>query len=225
MIGAGSDWVVSLDAQREFFNGVGSSVKRMHVFPAAYHAVFHERERADVAERVRDFVMERFTQPPVITPLLDADKQGYTWEEHERLKLRGGPQFPVIRAAMKTGGRISPGIDLGWPRWINSSRAPDSRSLRWRLINGECSPSPSPGDVVSSQGFASAQGQSARGFGRTFRAVPVGLRELQLDHVPAWGRRHDLLRVGAVDPIRAADDRAIHVNRSVLRRRAIFLSQ
>lgn len=125
MIGAGSDWVVSLDAQRKFFHGLSSSVKRMHVFPAAYHAIFHERERADVAQRIRDFLVERFAQPVVVTSLLDADKFGFTWEEHERLKLRGGPQFPVIRAAMKTGGRLSPGIDRGWRSGFDSGLALD----------------------------------------------------------------------------------------------------
>ena len=97
----------------------------MHVFPAAYHAIFHERERAEVVARVRDFVRERFAQPPVTTSLLDADQMGYTWEEHERLKLRGGPQFPVIRAAMKTGGRLSKGIDLGWRSGFDSGLALD----------------------------------------------------------------------------------------------------
>ncbi len=125
MIGAGSDWVVDLKAQREFFNGLSSAVKEMHVFPAAYHAIFHERERAAVVERVRDFVRAQFAQPRAETSLLEADRKGYTWEEHERLKLRGGPQFPVIRAAMKTGGRLSKGIDLGWRRGFDSGLALD----------------------------------------------------------------------------------------------------
>lgn len=125
MIGAGSDWVVSLQAQREFFNGLSSSVKRMHVFPAAYHAIFHERERAEVIERVRDFIRERFAEPAVTTSLLRADRMGHTWEEHERLKLRGGPQFSMIRAAMKTGGRLSKGIDLGWRSGFDSGLALD----------------------------------------------------------------------------------------------------
>lgn len=125
MIGAGSDWVVSLEAQRRFFNGLSSTVQEMHVFPAAYHAIFHERERADVAERVRDFVLERFAAPPAMPSLLTADKKGYTWEEHERLKRRGGLQFPLIRAAMKTGGRLSPGIDLGWKSGFDSGLSLD----------------------------------------------------------------------------------------------------
>ena len=125
MLGAGSDWIVSLKAQREFFNGLSSAVKRMHVFPAAYHAIFHEKDRDRVVDRVREFVLERFAQPAHSTSLLEADSVGYTWEEHERLKLRGGPQFPLIRAAMKTGGRLSKGIDLGWRSGFDSGLALD----------------------------------------------------------------------------------------------------
>ena len=125
MLGAGSDWVVSLKAQREFFNGLSSAVKRMHVFPAAYHALFHEKDRQRVVDRVREFVLERFAQPAKAASLLEADNVGYTWEEHERLKLRGGPQFPLIRAAMKTAGRLSKGIDLGWRNGFDSGLALD----------------------------------------------------------------------------------------------------
>lgn len=125
MIGAGSDWVVDLKAQREFFNGLSSPVKQMHVFPAAYHSIFHDTDRAKVVARIRDFVVERFEQPLVRPSLLDADEVGYTWEEHERLKLRGGIQFPVIRAAMKTGGRLSKGIDLGWQSGFDSGTTLD----------------------------------------------------------------------------------------------------
>jgi alpha-beta hydrolase superfamily lysophospholipase/SAM-dependent methyltransferase len=114
MLSAGRDWVVSLDAQREFFNGLSSPIKRMHVFPAAFHAIFHEKERAQVVERAREFITERFAEKPVAPSLLHADKFGYTWEEYERLKLRGSPQFAIVRAGMKTGGRLSKGIDLGW---------------------------------------------------------------------------------------------------------------
>jgi alpha-beta hydrolase superfamily lysophospholipase/SAM-dependent methyltransferase len=120
MLSAGRDWVVSLKAQREFFNGLSSPVKRMHVFPAAYHAIFHEKERAQVIERAREFIVERFAEPAAPPSLLKADQFGYTWEEYERLKLRGGPQFALVRAGMKTGGRLSKGIDLGWRSGFDS---------------------------------------------------------------------------------------------------------
>jgi len=120
MLSAGRDWVVSVKAQRVFFNGLSSSVKRMHVFPAAYHALFHERERAQVIDRVRDFVLERFATPTVPPSLVEADKYGHTWEEYERLKLRGSPHFALVRGGMKTGGRLSKGIDLGWRSGFDS---------------------------------------------------------------------------------------------------------
>ncbi|MEP6686075.1 MAG: bifunctional alpha/beta hydrolase/class I SAM-dependent methyltransferase [Verrucomicrobiota bacterium] len=125
MLGSGSDWVVSLEAQREFFNGLSSSVKRMHVFPSMYHAIFHEKDRVQVIERTREFILERFAQPPIAISQGKADKYGYTWEEYERLKLRGAPQFLVAQAMMKTAGRLSKGIDLGWRTGFDSGSSLD----------------------------------------------------------------------------------------------------
>src|SRR5436190_4148725 len=120
ILAAGRDWVVNLEAQRKFFNGLSSPVKRMHVFPAAYHAIFHEKERAQVVERAREFIIERFAEHSVAPSLLNADKFGHTWEEYERLKLRGRPQFAIARAGLKTGGRLSKGINLGWRSGFDS---------------------------------------------------------------------------------------------------------
>jgi alpha-beta hydrolase superfamily lysophospholipase/SAM-dependent methyltransferase len=125
MLAAGRDWVVSLKAQREFFNALSSPVKRMHVFPAMYHAIFHETGRAQVIDRIRDFVLERFAQPRMNGSLREADRYGYTWEEHERLKLRGGPQFLAMKAAVKVAGRLSKGIELGWKSGFDSGRSLD----------------------------------------------------------------------------------------------------
>ena len=73
-----------------------------------------------MVERAREFIVERFAEQTVGPSLLNADKFGHTWEEYERLKLRGGPQFAVVRAGMKTGGRLSKGIDLGWRSGFDS---------------------------------------------------------------------------------------------------------
>ena len=125
MLAAGRDWVVSLTAQRKFFDRLSSPLKQMHVFPAMYHAIFHEVERERVIERVREFVRERFAQPPLALSLRRADRYGYTWEEYERLKLRGGPQFVVLRAALRLAGRFSNGIELGWQSGFDSGRSLD----------------------------------------------------------------------------------------------------
>jgi hypothetical protein len=125
LLAAGRDWVVDLKAQREFFDRLSSPEKQMHVFPSAYHALFHEKERMKVAERIRNFVLDRFAEEPCRPSLLHADKFGHTWEEYERLKIGGSSPFSVVRAGLKTGGRLSKGINLGWRSGFDSGLSLD----------------------------------------------------------------------------------------------------
>jgi alpha-beta hydrolase superfamily lysophospholipase len=120
VLSAGRDWVVRTNAQREFFNGLSSQMKRIHTFPAAFHSIFHEKERDKVVERTREFILERFAMGSVNPSLRRADEFGYTWEEYERLKLRGSPRFIFVRAGLQTVGRLSKGIDLGWRSGFDS---------------------------------------------------------------------------------------------------------
>jgi alpha-beta hydrolase superfamily lysophospholipase len=120
MLSAGSDWVVKLGAQKKFYDGLSSAIKGMEVFPATYHAVFHERNRAEIIGKARQFILDRFAEEPPPVSLLDADQQGYTKNEYERLRGRGNPVFAVVRAGMKTIGRLSDGIKLGWKDGFDS---------------------------------------------------------------------------------------------------------
>src|SRR5438477_2756810 len=63
MIGAGKDWVVSLEAQHEFFDRLSSTEKRFQIFPEAQHAIFHETNRREVVDLVREFVRDCFAKP------------------------------------------------------------------------------------------------------------------------------------------------------------------
>jgi alpha-beta hydrolase superfamily lysophospholipase/SAM-dependent methyltransferase len=125
MLAAGRDYVVRLEAQREFFNRLSSPLKQLHVFPAMYHAIFHEKDRMRVIELVRHFVEERFAQPQLNGSLRHADRYGYTWEEYERLKLRGRPQFLIAKAGVKLASRLSKGIELGWRSGFDSGQSLD----------------------------------------------------------------------------------------------------
>src|SRR5947208_15543382 len=62
MIGAGKDWVVSLEAQQKFFERLSSTEKRFEIFPDAYHAIFHEMNRSVAVHLVRAFVSEHFAK-------------------------------------------------------------------------------------------------------------------------------------------------------------------
>lgn len=125
MLGAETDWIVSLKEQRQFFEGLSSSIKRMHVFPGAYHALFHETNRAEVADHVREFICERFARSASVPSLLNADRQGYTAQEYARLQRGGRFKFAVARAGLKTAGRLSRGVDLGWRSGFDSGLSLD----------------------------------------------------------------------------------------------------
>src|SRR6266404_1393156 len=86
MIGAGKDWVVSLEGQRKFFDRLASPEKRLEILPDSYHAIFQETNRRDVVDLVREFVLERFAKPAITPSFHDADKKGFTFREHENLK-------------------------------------------------------------------------------------------------------------------------------------------
>ena len=125
MFVAGSDWVVKISAQQKFFDGLSSPVKRMETLAGFYHAVFHEKERQLVVTKAREFIRECFDRPPQRLSLLDADKRGFTKNEYDCLCQPGSPMFAVTRLGMKTLGRLSRGINLGWEAGFDSGRTLD----------------------------------------------------------------------------------------------------
>jgi alpha-beta hydrolase superfamily lysophospholipase/SAM-dependent methyltransferase len=120
LLGAGSDWVVKLSAQRRFFERLSSPVKSMVVLPGFYHAIFHEKERHLAVAKVREFIHQCFAEPPQTLAWLEADQRGYTKAEYDRLMTPGGLSFAVTRWAMRTLGPLSRGIRLGWEAGFDS---------------------------------------------------------------------------------------------------------
>ena len=125
MIGAGKDWIVSLNAQRKFFDQLSSTEKRFEIFPEAYHAIFHETNRRDIVDLVRNFVQDCFAKPVATPSLLTADKSGYTAREYERLKMNGSIKFAIARAGLKFAGQLSSGIEVGWRNGFDSGLSLD----------------------------------------------------------------------------------------------------
>jgi alpha-beta hydrolase superfamily lysophospholipase/SAM-dependent methyltransferase len=125
MIGASNDWVVSLKAQQKFFDRLSSPLKSMRVFPGAYHSIFHEKNRAEVVDVVREFILDRFARPNVAVSYRNADKAGHTWREYDRLKNNGSLKFGVARASLKLAGHLSRGIEIGWRSGFDSGLSLD----------------------------------------------------------------------------------------------------
>lgn len=120
LLAAGSDWVVEPGAQRAFFEGLSSPRKRMEVLPGFHHAIFHEKERQLVFDKVREFVCEHFAAAPAPVSLLDADRYGYTRNEYDRLRGPGSALFRLVQLSMQTLGMLSEGIRLGWRTGFDS---------------------------------------------------------------------------------------------------------
>lgn len=131
VLGAGSDWVVKLSSQKEFFNKLSSPRKAFATFPSFFHAVFHEKENEALIEDMRNFIFNSFEDTKIEEDglkedtrehidLIHADEKGYTKEEYDRLLKPGSICFSFTRAMMKTVGRLSKGIRLGWRTGFDS---------------------------------------------------------------------------------------------------------
>jgi alpha-beta hydrolase superfamily lysophospholipase len=116
---SGADWVVHQAPQHAFFERLGTPVKERHLFAGFYHDTLGERDRRRPIEQARRFIRERFAEPPVHVPLLDADRLGYTRDEADALATPlpvaspHGLRWVATRFVLKLGGFLSRGIRLG----------------------------------------------------------------------------------------------------------------
>ena len=128
VLAGGSDWVVDLAAEREFFDRLGTNVKRMRVFDEMHHDILHEKDRRAVLNDIRVFVRGAFARGEIPC---DTDDEAYTRAEYERLRAplqRYSPKrvwFAAQRAFLKTYGRLSNGIRLGWRAGFDSGSSLD----------------------------------------------------------------------------------------------------
>ena len=119
VLAAGSDWVVRESAQRRFVERASSPLKRFETLAGFSHAIFHEKNRRLVVDKIRDFIDDCYARPPA-APRLDADRRGHTHDEHQRLSRPGGLRFAPVRWLIKGPGRLSRGIQIGWKHGYDS---------------------------------------------------------------------------------------------------------
>jgi alpha-beta hydrolase superfamily lysophospholipase/SAM-dependent methyltransferase len=128
VLAGGADWVVNLSAEREFFDRLGSQVKRMRVFDGMYHDILHEKGRRAVLDEIKDFVLSAFMGEDVPRSFAAAE---HTRDEYARLSAplarfsQRRFRFAVERALLKTVGRLSEGIRLGCRAGFDSGSSLD----------------------------------------------------------------------------------------------------
>ena len=125
ILSSGTDYVVKLPAQREFFRRLGSPVKQMYEYRGFYHDLLHERERARPLEQARDFLRQAFERPAA------EDGAPRNQEQYERLSRPLHPLSPAglnwaaQRLFLKTAGKLSQGIRIGWQHGFDSGESLD----------------------------------------------------------------------------------------------------
>jgi len=128
---SGADWVVHLGPQHEFFERLGSAIKEKHVLPGFYHDTLGEQDRASALAKIHEFIERMFAAPAPAAPLLEADRNGYTREEMDRLARPLSPlspkglRFALLRLSMRTLGRLSEGVRLGLATGFDSGSTLD----------------------------------------------------------------------------------------------------
>lgn len=126
MLTSGADFVVKQSAQQAFFEGLRSRRKQRESFAGFFHDTFNERDSHLPIVRAREFILDAFSRDPEPETLLEADRYGYTREEFDRLRLPLSPLslkglgFSITKYLMKTVGRLSRGIDVGWETGFDS---------------------------------------------------------------------------------------------------------
>ncbi len=114
-----SDWVVHRGPQHAFFDRLGTPVKEKHVLEGFYHDTLGELNRAPVIDKVREFLLARFAQPPQRVDLRQADRHGATFEEARALArplpvvTPRGLYWALARLSLSVGGLLSDGVRLG----------------------------------------------------------------------------------------------------------------
>jgi hypothetical protein len=117
--------------QRRFVERLSSAMKEQIVYPGFRHSIFQERGRALPIEETRAFLQRAFAAEDSASPLLEADKSGYTKAEFDRLSTplpALSPrrlQFAVIGAVMRSIGRLSRGVRIGWRHGFDSGPSLD----------------------------------------------------------------------------------------------------
>lgn len=129
LLSGGADWVVDVKEQRRFFDRLGSAKKKMRIFDGMYHDLLHEAGRADVLAEIRAFVEDAYKDASRREPLVGADRSGYTRQEYEELVRLPSPlkdmAFAAQRLTLRTVGKLSRGIRLGWESGFDSGRSLD----------------------------------------------------------------------------------------------------
>jgi alpha-beta hydrolase superfamily lysophospholipase len=126
ILSSGNDWVVDVGAQRQFFDRLSATDKEMHVYPSFYHDLFHEKDRALPIGKMREFILRNFENQRRQPSAHEANTARYESLSHPLPALSlVGLFWSTQRLFLKSIGRMSEGIRIGWRSGFDSGESLD----------------------------------------------------------------------------------------------------
>lgn len=129
---SGRDWVVKKRPQEKLFLRLGSRIKETQTYSHFFHSTLWEKDRERPIERSKRFLEAAFDSADDHLPsLLDADEFGYTRSVYDELNeplSKLSPKYWAYKMqsiGMKTAGRLSRGIRIGWKTGFDSGESLD----------------------------------------------------------------------------------------------------
>ena len=131
LLTAGKDAVVQEKPQITFWKRLSSRRKEFLALEGARHAIFHDVEQDIAVAKINDFIHRAFQEDWRLPSLQNADQTGFTRREYEKLSAPLPPWstrrwfYAAQIVALKTVGRLSTGIRLGWRTGFDSGPSLD----------------------------------------------------------------------------------------------------
>lgn len=126
VLSSGADVVVKQSSQRKFYDNLPNPRKEMQTFPGFLHDTFNELDNHLPISKARMFIQDVFQRDPEVADLRDADQVGLTKVEYDHLKKAlpiwhpKAISFALTGMLMRTVGRLSRGIQVGWQTGFDS---------------------------------------------------------------------------------------------------------
>lgn len=146
---SGDDFVVHAKPQKQFYAGLRSPVKELHILPGFYHDTLGEKDRAVAFDKMKTFIDKLFATKPYIFDYSQEDQWSPSADAYRELqvspKVRSleGIFYSSLSYGMKTIGRLSKGIRLGYETGFDSGSTldyvyrnyPEGKGILGRMID------------------------------------------------------------------------------------------
>jgi len=146
---SGNDYVVHAKPQKQFYTGLRSAIKEQHILPGFYHDTLGEKDRVLALEKVKSFVERLYASQPYRFNYRFEDKWSPSADAYRALQAPptrcslAGIYYAVLSFGMKTLGRQSTGMQLGYETGFDSGSTldyvyrnqPAGKSIWGRLID------------------------------------------------------------------------------------------